>query len=225
MYTLLLADDVRTTLAVEKSFLESRNLKVFATTSATEALKLAEAVRPDLIVLDYEMPEMNGDEACRRLKANPHTKGIPILVLSAHGDEAIATKCEAAGAAGFQRKTEGREALLDAVAAILGLPQRRHTRVPCSMSIGILSEDRKVEGMVHNLSLSGLYLTVETPLKENSLVRLVFTLPNTKREIRALGEVVRAETLSGNLRGYGIQMIEADEESQATLKEYVKSTI
>lgn len=168
---------------------------------------------------------MNGDEACRRLKANPHTKGIPVLVLSAHGDVAIAKKCEAAGAVGFQRKTEGREALLDAVSAILGLPQRRNARVPCSISVGILSEDRKIEGMVHNLSLSGLYLTVETTLKERSLIRLTFTLPNAKREIRALGEIVRAETLSGNLRGYGIQMIEADEESQAALKEYVKSTI
>ncbi len=224
-YTLLLADDVKTTLAVGKSFLESRNLKVFATTSASEVQSLAEAIRPDLIVLDYEMPEMKGDEVCRRLKRSEKTKQIPVLILSALNDPSIPAKCEAAGAAGFVKKSEGRESLLDNVAAVLGLPQRRHARVPCSITVGILSEDRKLQGMVHNISQSGLYLTVDTTLAERSLVRLILTLPNAKSEIRVLGEVVRAETLSGTLRGYGIQLIEADEESQAALGEYVKNTV
>jgi CheY-like chemotaxis protein len=210
---------------VGKSFLESRNLKVFTTSSAAEVLKLAEAVRPDLVVLDYEMPEMNGDEVCRRLRQSAATKQIPVLILSAHVNEAIQARCEAAGAAGFVRKSEGRDALLDSVAAVLGLPQRRHLRVPCSISVGILSEDRKLEGMVHNISQSGLYLTVDAALKERSLLRMALTLPGASAPIRFLGEVVRAETLSGDLRGYGIQMIEADETSQAALMEFVKATI
>ena len=60
MYKILLADDVKLTLASEKAYLEGRNLKVFATSSAGEAMEMAGVLQPDLVVLDYEMPDMNG---------------------------------------------------------------------------------------------------------------------------------------------------------------------
>ncbi|MBF0161106.1 MAG: response regulator, partial [Magnetococcales bacterium] len=60
---------------------------VIIATHGAKALQLAEAEAPDLILLDVMMPEMNGYEVCRRLKANLHTKEIPVIFITAMEDE------------------------------------------------------------------------------------------------------------------------------------------
>jgi CheY-like chemotaxis protein len=62
---------------------------------------LAAAVRPDLILLDLVMPRVDGFEALRRLKADPATRGIPVIVLSNLGTESDQSAATAAGASGF----------------------------------------------------------------------------------------------------------------------------
>ena len=66
--SLLLVDDSLTTLAVAKSFLESRSFKVFALSEPARTVELASSIRPELILLDYELPGANGDELCAELK-------------------------------------------------------------------------------------------------------------------------------------------------------------
>ena len=53
-------------------------------TGAAGALRLARELRPDVILLDYAMPEMDGAELSRRLRADPTTAAIPIILMSAH---------------------------------------------------------------------------------------------------------------------------------------------
>jgi DNA-binding response OmpR family regulator len=52
-----------------------------------EGIKKAKAEKPDIIVLDIMMPKMDGYEACKRLKTDPNTKGIPVILLTAKGRE------------------------------------------------------------------------------------------------------------------------------------------
>jgi DNA-binding response OmpR family regulator/nitrogen-specific signal transduction histidine kinase len=61
--------------------LEAAGFRVTATASGEEALRLA-AARPDLIVLDVELPDLSGREVCRRLKASPEAATVPVLMLS-----------------------------------------------------------------------------------------------------------------------------------------------
>lgn len=224
MRTLLLADDVMTTLAVMKSFLEARSFKVFATTSSLQVPKLAAGVRPDLVILDYEMPGMNGDELCRRLKSERETARIPVMILTAHEDEATRHRCFEAGATAVLMKTSGRESLLEHVVSALGIPKRKHVRVPCAIAVGLKSARFELKGMIHNLSVSGLYITAADALEEGKALRIHFELPGGE-DVDVLGEIVRTETLNGSLRGYGIQMIEADETSLAALRAFAKSQI
>lgn len=64
-----------------------------------EGVEWAKTLQPDLIVMDLDLPKINGCEAARRLKTQPETKHIPIIVLSSHDaqqyrDEALAAGCD-----------------------------------------------------------------------------------------------------------------------------------
>jgi CheY-like chemotaxis protein/Tfp pilus assembly protein PilZ len=225
MYKLLLADDTKLTLAAEKSFFEARNLKVFATTSATEAQTLAEVAQPDLIILDYEMEEMTGDEVCRKLRANEQTAHIPVLILSSHDRAEIKEKCAQAGAAGFVRKTEGREALLEHVARVLGVPRRRHVRVGCRFTVGIVDGGKSFDGAVENISESGMFLTADKRFAVGMALRMAFSLPDLATEVVVLGEVVRTEELTGQAHGHGIQFLEINPGSRDILRQFLEKSI
>ncbi len=65
------------------------------------AIAAAQAERPDLILLDIMMPDMDGFEVCRRLKASPETKGIPVVFLTALGEEKNVEQGLALGGDGY----------------------------------------------------------------------------------------------------------------------------
>ncbi|MBE9602547.1 response regulator transcription factor [Pedobacter sp. MC2016-24] len=74
-------DDIR--FILEYILLEANyNVMLFPTASAFEAAIIAD--KPDLIILDVMLPDGNGIEICRRLKINPETFHIPVLIMSAH---------------------------------------------------------------------------------------------------------------------------------------------
>jgi putative two-component system response regulator len=78
-------DDNITTLTLG-SFTLTEKYDIFTVPSGEKLFKLLEMVRPDLILLDIDMPKMDGYEAIRRLKANPETVGIPVIFLSGKND-------------------------------------------------------------------------------------------------------------------------------------------
>jgi CheY-like chemotaxis protein len=63
------------------------DLDVTLTKNGAEAVEKALGLQPDLIMLDVRMPKMTGYEACRELKTNPETSHIPVVILSAKGQE------------------------------------------------------------------------------------------------------------------------------------------
>lgn len=80
---ILLVDDTPDNLRLLAKILESEGYKIRKTTSGKWALQAAEISPPDLILLDINMPDMNGYEVCQRLKAQAETAHIPIIFISA----------------------------------------------------------------------------------------------------------------------------------------------
>ena len=76
-----------------------RDLRVLTAARGPEGLELAEKERPDAIVLDVMMPEMNGFEVCRRLKSNPATASIPVIMLTARDEPSLIAEASRHGAA------------------------------------------------------------------------------------------------------------------------------
>jgi DNA-binding NtrC family response regulator len=80
---ILLVDDVAANLRVLSAALEPEGYEILATHDGASALRVAAKARPDLILLDIMMPEMDGLETCRRLKQSEATRNIPIIFITA----------------------------------------------------------------------------------------------------------------------------------------------
>jgi len=83
---LLIVDDNPSNLNVLRALLEQKGYKIAATTSGRAALKAVAATEPTLILLDIMMPDMDGFEVCRRLKADTTTARMPIIFITARDD-------------------------------------------------------------------------------------------------------------------------------------------
>jgi len=81
---LVVDDEVNITQILEFS-IGAEGYEVITAANGEEAIDKARREQPDLIILDVMMPKIDGYEACRILKANPLTKGIPVVLLTAKG--------------------------------------------------------------------------------------------------------------------------------------------
>jgi CheY-like chemotaxis protein len=116
---ILVVDDTPTNIHVVMGILGKR-YQLRVATNGEKALSVArKPPLPDLILLDVMMPEMDGYEVCRRLKADLATCDIPVLFVTGHADDAERARGLALGAGGYLSKPLDPEALLTAVADAL----------------------------------------------------------------------------------------------------------
>jgi len=90
-HRILIVDDASTNIEILNEVLGAEYDSLFAMDGAT-ALQLAVDLVPDLILLDVVMPGLDGHEVCRRLKADPRTKGIPVIFISGLSEESDEAK-------------------------------------------------------------------------------------------------------------------------------------
>lgn len=84
---ILVADDDDGLLNLIRMTLLPEAYEIVLAHDGLEAVEVAREVRPDLIVLDVEMPRLNGFEACRQLRADPRTRHAPVILLTSRGSE------------------------------------------------------------------------------------------------------------------------------------------
>ena len=83
---ILIVDDVPDNIRVLSGMLAAEGVEISTATSGRRALKIAEHYPPDLILLDVMMPEMDGYEVCRQIKAEPLLRGVPLIFITALAD-------------------------------------------------------------------------------------------------------------------------------------------
>ena len=82
----LIVDDDVQTLRLVGLMLERQGYKILAANSGNQALQMARTEQPDVIILDIMMPDMDGYEVIRRLRKDPETANLPILLFTAKTD-------------------------------------------------------------------------------------------------------------------------------------------
>ncbi|HEV2174098.1 MAG TPA: response regulator, partial [Nitrospira sp.] len=84
---ILIVEDERDILQLVKLYLEKEGFRTVTATTGTEGLSSAKQDKPDLIVLDLMLPEIDGLEVCKRLRSAPETAMLPIIMLTAKAEE------------------------------------------------------------------------------------------------------------------------------------------
>jgi two-component system, sensor histidine kinase ChiS len=116
---ILAVDDDENILNLEKTILVQNGFEVVTTSKAKDVLALLEREPVDLVLLDVVMPELDGFELCRQIKADARFKGLPIVFLTARGGgEALAEGFES-GAVMYIRKPFTAAKLLAVVGTML----------------------------------------------------------------------------------------------------------
>jgi two-component system, cell cycle response regulator DivK len=118
----LIVDDAVHAREMYSEYLRHCGFRVATAADGSQAIQYAVTARPDVIIMDFAMPNMSGVTAIQWLKSNPRTRGIPIMVLTGYPYEAIEQGALEAGAVRLLTKPCLPETLEAEVRAVLGQP-------------------------------------------------------------------------------------------------------
>lgn len=116
---ILIIDDSEITLELERAVLEARGYEVRATRTLMEFEQVLADFKPDLILTDIHMPEVQGTDICRTLKREYQTQDLPIVLFSSLRDDELERLAAQVGADGYLSKMHGLEALGEKVDALV----------------------------------------------------------------------------------------------------------
>jgi len=117
---ILLVEDNPVNRRLAEFLLRSQGYQVRAATNAQEAFDTIKAERPDLILMDVQLPGMDGLEATKQLKEDPTTRDIPVVAVTSYAMKGDREKALAAGCSGYITKPIDKDTFVREVASVLG---------------------------------------------------------------------------------------------------------
>lgn len=124
----LIVDDSRTIVRALQLMLEREGYLVYSAVDGIQAIAMTKRQRPDVVLMDVVMPNMNGFEATRALVNDPETAAIPVIMMS--GTEQVSERAWGIrlGAKGFLAKPINKEELLGKIRSVIAVARRTHER-------------------------------------------------------------------------------------------------
>ena len=150
--TVLLVEDESAQREVLAYNLEAEGFRVVEAHDGEEAMLMVAEVAPDIVVLDWMLPNVSGIEVCRRLKSNPETRGIGVLMLSARAEEVDRVRGLETGADDYVVKPYSVVELMARVRA-----QLRRTR-PSTVGMVLDYGDLRLDTETHRVTREGRML-------------------------------------------------------------------
>lgn len=175
---IITVDDINEFIQREESLLRREDLNLVTVTSGQEALFRAQNDNPDLVILNFYMPDLNGYQVCRELKGDSSTEHIPVLVIAAPSgeDHDPGNVTEAAGCDGFIEKPIQYDDIVPLIVELVGIPPRRHMRKPASLPCSVTDEDGMRDATIMNLTPNGLCLEAEPAPWAGDIVKVDMSL-------------------------------------------------
>lgn len=168
---ILIVDDIEQNIMVLSHILRNAGYNVIAAFSGQNALKLVEKRRPDMILLDIMMPEMNGFDVCKKLKETPGASDIPVIFLSALAENEVKVQGLELGAVDYITKPFQEAEVLARVKVQLKIRQMELEKLSNIEELEELhrDKDRFIQIISHDLisPITGILL-LSKMLKENN---------------------------------------------------------
>lgn len=168
--SVLFVEDEKDVQELLRYNLEKEGFKVLLSASGEEGYETAKARKPNLVILDLMLPGMDGFEVCRLLKADPATRTIPVMVLTARDSEADEVVGLELGASDYLRKPFSLQVLISRVKNLLRAPGSAQTD-KTALSIAEFVLDREAVTMTakgRSISLTKMEFNILAFLMENN---------------------------------------------------------
>ncbi len=220
---ILLVDDVLPVLELQRHYLKRTSCTILTARTGREAVAVCRRDRPDLVLLDAVMPDIDGVEACRLLKADPLLRAIPVI-LAAAADAADA--CRAAGCDDVMVKPVTQEAFLDKVRRFVALRERQENRIPASLRVEFTAGAGRYTAYTRDISSRGLFLKSPRPFSVGTLLNMLVHLPAgtvaIEGEVRRIVEKVPGSHL---LAGLGVVFVHPEPEPARRIDDFIRDRL
>lgn len=223
----LVVDDNEFFIQQEISCLGRDGFDFFTARCGRDALEMARALMPDLILLDHIMPDLTGPEVCRSLKSDPLTRSIPIIIVSSGSLESSRIVANTALCDGLIQKPIRRDLLTAIVEELLGSGQRHTERaelsLPCTVSMGNVN----VNANVLSLSSDGAFVDLDTLPVPGEMFEIRFNLPGQERAVyvRWAAVVWTGRFGENGPEGAGMRFLIIDSVEKAHIDDYVRMVL
>jgi len=220
---IMLADDVDLFLELEKTFFQRRDFDLVVARTGQQAVDLASSELPDLIFMDLFMPELNGDEACARIKQH-----IPVVMVTQGEREEDAARCRAAGCDEILFKPINRHLFMATARHFLQLVERESPRIRVHLPVRYGREPQKMmSDYAANLSDTGMFIATSKAFDLLDVLFLEFILPDVKRTIRCKGVISWVNRPGQPIRpslppGLGVEFESISADELSALREFIK---
>ncbi|MBI4242423.1 MAG: response regulator [Candidatus Rokubacteria bacterium] len=221
--TVLIADKLKALLQIEKTFLMRAGFEVLTAENGETAVELAREKVPRLILLELDIPQMDGAMACAAMRRESSLALTPIILMSASVSPQIRDRCLKAGCTEFVVKPRKPEELLAIVARILSIRERKALRVRVVFNVTGDLNHRRMLGKATNLSGTGLLLLSDTTVPLGSALELEFAVPKTDYPVKVKGKVVRVGWNADGTCEAGIHFIDLSQTDQQQILEFTSS--
>jgi CheY-like chemotaxis protein len=175
---IIIVDAVNEFIQHEKTLLNRQDFSLLTVSSGNEALFKAQHEKPDLMILNFFMPDLNGFKVCRKIKGDPSTEHIPVLIITAYSDEDEdpCSLSEMAGCDGCITKPIQHDDFVPMVEKHLGIPPRRHDRSDVSLPCSVTDEDGQRDGTILNLTPEGVCIETSPAPWQGDIVKAEMSL-------------------------------------------------
>lgn len=210
----------------EETFFSREKFELLVAPTGQTAYEMVVMHRPDLVFLELDLPEMGGDECCRRIRNNPDVSATPVILTSDDDAEGQA-RCRAAGCNAVLTNPVTRDALLEVARHYLNVVERGAQRVEARMRVLYGNGHQSLLANYSvNLSTGGLFLEMSDPLPADTPLTLEFSLPNRPAKIRCHGRVAWVNEpemrRKGSLPpGIGLQFIDLTLDDLHAIRDFV----
>lgn len=215
-------DDARLFRELERSFLRRAGCEVWVATSGLETLEKARTHRPDVVVLEADLPGMDGLQCCRAMKADVDLGEIPVVFVAEPGDT---DACIDAGADRVVERPARRADLVGAIREVVPLREREHERMPVTLRVDFRVGGYRERGRTKDIGRGGLFVRTEAPVEHGARIEMGIALTDDPFwTARASGEVVRRvdpDVDSHLVPGIGVRFGPMPAETQQALVRYL----
>jgi CheY-like chemotaxis protein len=221
---ILLVDDEPEVCRLVKTMVEPLGVEVCTSSDSIEAASILETEKFDGIMVDVAMPNMDGFQLTRKIRATPPNQQAPVIMITGLDDVETMRRAFEAGATFFIGKPISREkiyAIFRTARGAMLAEQRRWARLPYRTTVTCARGEEKFTATSTSIGESGMDLESSGAARVDDVLTLEFNMPHVTPPIKITGKVRQKDELGPT----SIEFIEPSEAGREVIREYVYSKI